>query len=245
MSRHADLSHFYDFLSTLESVVGGKRLLADCSGRMDWAKRGVYFFFEEGEIRSDTGDGPRIVRVGTHALRHTSQTTLWNRLSQHQGVRSTGRGNHRGSIFRHLVGTAIMHRNSLSEPQSWGVGNDPGFAARSLGLTRDQVVMSEGLLEAAVSEHIRRMPFLWLAVDDVAGPQSDRSVIERSAIALVSNFEKPALDPPSAGWLGTYCDRQRVRQSGLWNNHHVDEAYGPGFLALMEQYVDRMSRNRK
>lgn len=244
MSRHADLSHFYDILSTLESVVGGKRLLADSSGRMDWPKRGVYFFFEEGENRSDTGNNQRVVRVGTHALKQTSQTTLWKRLSQHQGVRSTGRGNHRGSIFRLLVGRSIMHRDKLIETKSWGVGNDPGSASRSLGLTRDQIVASEGALEAAVSEHIRRMPFLWLAIDDVAGPQSDRSMIERSAIALLSNYEKSALDPASMGWLGTYCDRQRVRQSGLWNNHHVDEGYDTDFLAVLRHYVEQMSRNR-
>ncbi len=244
MPRHADLSHFYDVLFTLESVVGGKRRLADCTGRMDWPRRGVYFFFEEGENRSDTVACPRIVRVGTHALKQDSQTTLWTRLSQHQGVRSTGRGNHRGSIFRLLIGTAIMRRDKLVEPQSWGIGNDPGAASRSLGLTRDHVVMSESALEAAVSDHIRRMPFLWLAIDDAAGPQSDRSAIERSAIALLSNYGKPAIDSASTQWLGNHCDRQRVRQSGLWNNNHVDEEYDPRFLGLMEQYVDWMSRGR-
>jgi hypothetical protein len=35
--------------------------VADCSGRIDWPKRGVYFR-EAGEKRSDTGTGPRIVR---------------------------------------------------------------------------------------------------------------------------------------------------------------------------------------
>ena len=83
------------------------------------------------------------------------------------------------------------------------------------------------------------MPFLWFAIDDVAGPQSDRGVIERNAIALLSNYNKPAIDPPSAEWLGQYCDRERVRLSGLWNNRHVDEEYDPQFLTLIERYVER------
>jgi hypothetical protein len=81
---------------------------------------------------------------------------------------------------------------------------------------------------------VRRMPFLCLPVGDVAGPQSDRGVIERNAIALLSNYGKAVIDPPSPDWLGRHCDRERVRISGLWNNNHVDEAYDPGFLDLME-----------
>jgi hypothetical protein len=59
-------------------------------------------------------------------------------------------------------------------------------------------------------------------------------MIERNAIALLSNYGKAVIDPPSPDWLGRHCDRERVRISGLWNNNHVDEAYDPGFLDLME-----------
>jgi hypothetical protein len=62
---------------------------------------------EEGEERSHSGQGPRIVRVGTHALKGGSSTTLWKRLSQHKGQERSRRGNHRGSIFRLIVGTAL------------------------------------------------------------------------------------------------------------------------------------------
>jgi hypothetical protein len=56
-SRLADLVRFYEILSDLESKLGPARRLADCSGRIGWPKRGVYFFFESGETRSDTGSG--------------------------------------------------------------------------------------------------------------------------------------------------------------------------------------------
>ena len=79
-----------------------------------------------------------------------------------------------------------------------------------------------------------------LAVDDEAGPHSHRGVIERNAIALLSNYRKSPTDPPSSGWLGQHCDRDRVRKSGLWNNNHVDEVYDPRFLDSMEQCVKAM-----
>ena len=150
--------------------------------------------------------------MGTHALKCNSGTSLWQRLSQHRGTAASGGGNHRGSIFRLLVGTAIKDRDALVEPRSWDVGSNPGAAAQSLGLTREQVLIGEQPLETAVSEYVHRMPFLWLAIDDMAGPKSDRGVIERNAIAL-SNYNKPAIDPPSTEWLDNIatenaCDYQ-------------------------------------
>ena len=53
--RREHLVRFYSILDNLEHNIGGARKLADCSGRMDWPKRGVYFFREPGENRADTG----------------------------------------------------------------------------------------------------------------------------------------------------------------------------------------------
>jgi hypothetical protein len=117
--RREHLVRFYALLDDLERRIGGQRALGDCSGRMDWPRRGVYFFREAGELRSDTGHGPRIVRVGTHALTSGSSTKLWTRLSQHLGKSNTGGGNHRGSIFRLIVGTALMARDDVTVA-TWG-----------------------------------------------------------------------------------------------------------------------------
>ena len=81
------------------------------------------------------------------------------------------------------------------------------------------------------------MPFLWLAVEDEPGPQSLRGYIERNAIALLSNYSRRTLDPPSETWLGRRCNRERVRNSGLWNSNHVDETFDPGFLVCFERLV--------
>jgi hypothetical protein len=61
--------------------------------------------------------------------------------------------------------------------------------------------------------------------------------IERNSIALLSNYNKPHLDPPSQGWLGRHSDREKVRTSGLWNSNHVDESYDPAFLNELDRLV--------
>ena len=73
--RLHDLIRFYDILDVLAERIGGPRILAECTGRMRWPERGVYFFQECGENRSDSGTGLRIVRVGTHALKTGSRTS--------------------------------------------------------------------------------------------------------------------------------------------------------------------------
>ena len=80
--RLADTRRFYDLLNRLEGRIGGRRMLADCNGRMNWPNRGIYFFCEAGEARSRSGAGLRVVRVGTHGLKAGSRSTLWARLSQ-------------------------------------------------------------------------------------------------------------------------------------------------------------------
>ena len=82
------------------------------------------------------------------------------------------------------------------------------------------------------------MPFLWLNVSDDPGPNSSRGLIERSSIALLSSYSRPAADGPSTEWLGRYSDRERVRLSGIWNNNHVDETYDPSFLDEMDSRID-------
>lgn len=221
--RLDDLRRFYGILGRVEAK-NGTRYLSACDGRMAWPRRGVYFFMEPGENRSDSGEGRRIVRVGTHALTATSRTTLWNRLSQHKGQDKSGGGNHRGSIFRLLVGSTLI--DAMNPCATWG---QKSSAPRNIR-------KAEEALERKVSTIIGAMPFLWLAVDDEPGPQSVRGRIERNAIALLSNLDKSALDPASAQWRGRACVRggALVRDSGLWNQRHVNEDYDPSFLDVME-----------
>jgi hypothetical protein len=224
--RCKHLLRFCSTLDRLEHEIGGARRLADCSGQMEWPRRGVYFFREIGELRTDSGTGPRIVRVGTHALKEGSGTKLWTRLSQHKGQSSTGGGNHRGSIFRLIVGAALIRRDGLAFP-TWGAGNTAKGAVRA----------AEIVLERRVTKVVGNMSFLWLPIEDEAGPASRRGYIERNAIALLSNYGKAPLDPPSQEWLGRHSDRERIRRSGLWNQNHVDEVCDRAFLDSLDKLV--------
>jgi hypothetical protein len=116
-------------------------------------RQGVYFFFEHGEVRADGSD--RVVRAGTHAPTAVSQATLWGRLRSTAG-RHAGGGNHRASVFWRRVGAAIIRHDKQPAGLlvSWldQHGPRPGQAAQ------------EQEIEQSVSDHIRTMPFLWLAV---------------------------------------------------------------------------------
>jgi hypothetical protein len=227
-TRLDDLRTFYGLIGRTLRACGDAHRLGD--GGTVLPRRGVYFFMEDGEERRDTGAGPRIVRVGTHALKAGSSTTLRTRLSQHRGHKASGGGNHRGSIFRLIVGTALIARDGLAFP-TWD--DRRGTASPS-------VRAGELALEQAVSRVIGAMKFVFLAIDDEPGPRSARGHIERNAIALLSNFGKDPLDPPSPSWLGRHCSRERVRASSLWNSNHVDESYDPEFLTRMAQFAGAM-----
>ena len=229
ISRLDALKRFYSLLLKLERRCGGRRPISCCSGRMPWSEGGVYFLLEPGEARTDSGTGSRVVRVGTHALASKQSSKLWDRLYQHRGSQS-GSGNHRGSIFRDLVGKALINRDALDYPH-WGIRNNRGSTSRQI---REQ----EQPLEKAVSNIIGAMDVLWLAVEDPPGPGNRRGWIERNAIALLSNHDREALDPPSSGWLGLACPKDTVTRSGLWNQQHAAEWCDPAFFPEFERLVE-------
>lgn len=223
MSRASDLDRLYDLLDRLESNVGGKRRLGECTGHMDWPDRGVYFFFATDE-RRDATDQLRLTRIGTHAVSTGSGTTLWSRLRTHRGANRgsyEGGGNHRGSVFRSHVGRAMIERDGLGdEYPHWGTGSTADRERRLAELEH----------ERRVSEYVRDLPFLWVDIDDEPGPESDRASVERNAIALVSNYGKAAIDTRNGGWLGRDSPRDEIAESGLWNIDNVGEAHEAAFL---------------
>jgi hypothetical protein len=116
-----------------------------------------------------------------------------------------------------------------------GAQNDGKACHRSVGTANSDVTGGEVELERKVSRVIGDMSFIWITIGDEAGPGSQRGFIERNAIALLSNYNKHPIDPPSEGWLGCNSDRERIRKSGLWNQNHVEEAYDPAFLDTVDQ----------
>lgn len=222
--RDRDVERLYQALRRLESGVGGKRVMSQCTGRQQWPDSGIYFFFEPEESRTNTTER-RVVRVGTHRVGRGSKTKLWTRLRAHRGTRA-GNGNHRGSIFRLHVGAAISARDADVMLPSWSVGQAADATLRN----------SEAGLERRVSGHIGTMSVLCVAVEDEPGPASDRAYIERNVISLLVGKSGP-LDPPSEHWLGKFSPDERIRKSGLWNLNFLDYSYSSVALDVLDEYV--------
>ena len=216
MSKRDDLIAFYALMDELERR--GKRRLSETDGRMKWP--GVHFFFEPGENRSCSGQGPRVVRVGS------SGRPLRKRLGEHCGTSTPRYGDHRRSVFRLLVGNALIGRDPRAGIDSWG--------ARKVRNMRH----AEQPLEEMVSRRIGGMSVAFVPIEDALG----RDNVKRNAIALLSGFPDRASDRPSSNWLGRHCDREKVRSSGLWNNVHVDGVHESGFLSVFERLVDAAGR---
>ena len=87
-----------------------------------------------------------------------------------------------------------------------------------------------------VSTYIGQMPFLWVSVLDNPSPKSERAYLELNCIALLSNFERPGIDPPSPNWLGLQSSKRTIRESGLWNTNHVEKFHDP-FLGKLRAYA--------
>lgn len=167
MTRTEDEARLYEEVGRLARVLGGPRRLADSSAGDGWPTRGLYLFFEEGETCLD--GSPQITRIGTHALRQQSMTTLWGRLAQHRGqVGGQNPGGVRG------VRGHDQHACGLEGP---GLGEhleEIGGAVPGLGL-RSQIYVAHGISEVlleirwrlrhAVSvppEWIDAPPWVWL-----------------------------------------------------------------------------------
>lgn len=229
--EHKRLSHidrFYALLARVAALNAGlNRKLSQQTAASVRHKRGIYFFFEEGEMRMTAPFEPRVVRIGTHAVSEGSKATLWNRLRTHRGG-GDGLGNHRGSIFRLHVGESLIRRGAL-EPifPTWGKGQSASPKIRS----------AEEEIELAVSEHIGNMQVAWLEVPDASSADSDRSYLERNFIALLAGPTGP-LDLPSGNWLGRWSTREPITSSGLWNVNHVYETFDAASLDIFEQHIE-------
>ena len=207
---------------------------------------GVYFFFEDGEMYAD--DTPRVVRVGTHAVAGSSKREMKERLADHRGKSSEPEcgGYHRKSIFRSLVGSALINKYSSEEHliiarSSWGRGSSPQKALEkdtSL-LSKDRILRLERVLECKVSRHLAAMEVLVVAVGDdksLQKGQEARKRIETQSLRLLSRA--CCTSPASPNWLGHHSDRKLVRCSGLWNQQDLDGDYCPDFLKEFQNCVE-------
>ena len=197
---------------------------ADAKGS-GWPSAGLYIFSDPHESRLFSKGAQKIIRIGTHGVSDGSASTLWQRLKAHKGDLS-GLGNHRTSIFRLHVGTALIARDRLDCP-SWGTVTKPDTHQ----LTQEEKI------ERLVSQYIAELYVSVLPITDVPSKRSDRAYIEQNLIAIMSGYPAP-VECASDRWLGLHCANLAVRRSSLWNVNHTEESFDPGFLATLEFYVD-------
>ncbi len=162
---------------------------------------GVYLFFEKGESVTIGGEAlERIVRVGTHRV----QGRFPRRLRQHYGRVKTLGGNKNGSVFRKLVGAALMRREDPLDPRLADWEFPQGTSDRNA--------------EELVSIYMRdSFTFVCFQVDD----QIERMAIESGLIALLAQHP---VGEPSKGWLGYNSGSATVRTMGIWNSQRVNAA---------------------
>jgi len=233
MNRLENLKVFYRYLEEISRRYASPRNLNDKNWQAGLPKRGVYFFFEEGEERYDSGKGHRVVRVGTHATILNAKSTLKQRLGHHRGtgISSPAGGNHRGSVFRKHVGRALIQKRGMGKEMlgSWDGDKPMGKYANEQELD----------IEIEVSKIIWNMPFLVLPILDPPGQHTERSLIEMGSISLLSNFQKPDsnLDAPSPTWLGLSHPNAKIRESGLWNVIGVDRELTSEFLDILALHI--------
>ncbi|WP_232625273.1 hypothetical protein [Pareuzebyella sediminis] len=224
-SRQQNIDRFYDLLNEVTKKFPKRTL--DTVSRDRLPEKGVYFFFEENENRENSNFN-RVVRIGTHAAIANSKATLYDRLYNHKGSKDLT-GNHRGSVFRKLIGFSFLYKDHLDFPH-WG----------DKSKKNDKLIkQSEKPLERIVSTYLHTLPFTVLEVPGPSSKDNDRAMIEENSIALLSNFERSAVDKCSNDWLGKYTKDSKVIRSGLWNNKCVERK------EISENYFETIERHLK
>jgi hypothetical protein len=162
---------------------------------------GLYFFYEKGEVSGHAPEG-RVVRIGNHPR---ARDGLKKRLSLHYS------GNKNSSVFRRLVGGAILRKNN---PGDSCLSPEPGK-----GHWEKQKLHSCEKCKPIKNEINKLLEnnfyFRCLEVVDL----NLRNSLEKKLVATISLC--PLCSKPSKNWLGKYAYPEKVKKSGLWNSDYV------------------------
>ena len=162
-------------------------------------ENGIYFFFERGETVKWRGKVvDRIVRVGTHM----KDGRFKKRIRQHYGNVKSLHGNKNGSVFRRVLGGALLRKDDPNDPRlkDWETQGGPSFAE----------------VEERTSQVLRsNFTFCCLRVDS----GEERKNLESGLIGLLAQHP---LAKFSEEWLGKYAASEEIKRTGLWNTQHVN-----------------------
>lgn len=227
-NKQQNIDKFYDLLD--EVVKKFPKRTLDTISKSKLPEKGVYFFFEQNETRQNI-NLDRVVRIGTHAAIANSNATLYDRLYNHKGSKDLT-GNHRGSVFRKLIGYSLLYKDRLNFPH-WG---------DKLKKSDKLIKASEKPLEKIVSTYLNTLTFTVLEVPGPSSKNNDRAFIENNSIALLSNYDGLATDKCSKDWLGQYSRDSKIIESGLWNSRCVERKEIEGnYFNTFEKHLATMN----
>jgi hypothetical protein len=212
-TRQSDTDRFYALMDELSARVGDLRKLRDCtSNRVAQSRRLLLPRERRDTERRLASRRPRRHPCPDRHERHHALAASFHSPWQRRWVQAGG-GNHRASIFRLHVGTALLRRDDWPNDvrESWRDNRADPATRRA-----------EYPLERAVTKHIGDVSLLWLAVPD----RAIRGLIERHTIALLSR-RSGGVDPASPTWLGLTAYSEKVRTSALGIVNHVDDTLRP------------------
>lgn len=223
--RIDNVKRLYNNVYNVAEKTGGIKLFKDCDGKKYWPQKGLYFIFDMSESCFIAQKPNKIIRIGTHAVSKGSKSTLWHRLKTHKGLNNGG-GAHRSSVFRLHIGNALINKHNLHFP-TWAIGQSASMETRK----------TEEELEQLVSEYISKLGIVVLDIDDPSSATSDRAIIEKNTIALLSCINY-SFDFSSTNWLGHYSNKQEIRKSSLWNVNYCNSDFDNVLFTLLDKYVD-------
>jgi len=183
-------------------------------------KRGIYFFYEAGEIWGHGEDKPRIVRVGTH-----KSNNFRSRIKEHylldekkmnfDGMKSAP---HDRSIFRKNIGRTLLNREEDQYLKIWN--KDLMSHANRLKYRSYRDIPKEKKIENKVTRILRaKFSFKFIIIEN----QSDRIGTKGLESSLIGTVARCGLCKPSHDWFGDHSPVQKLRKSGLWQVQHLSD----------------------
>lgn len=179
---------------------------------------GIYFFYEKGESWGHGGDGPRIVRVGTHREGNFRSRIAEHYLSDSKRITYDVRrpAPHERSIFRKNLGRALLNRESNPYLTVWELDFTSRASREKSMHLRDLEI--ERRIEDGVTRLLREaFSFRFIALTGQAARMGSAGLESR----LIGTLAQCRMCRPSAAWLGLHSPKAKIRESGLWLSQHL------------------------
>ena len=178
---------------------------------------GIYFYYEDSQVLGHGSYKPRIVRIGINK----GANNFRKRISEHYlpSEKKMNFNKNRPkpsdrSIFRKNIGRALLNKANDPYLKIW----DKDFTTRNkreqYGDFRD--ISKEKQIEREITKALREtFSFKLMIVED----NEERKKLESRLIPTVNKCSQCI---PSLDWLGKHSPKKKIRDSGLWQEQHLN-----------------------